>query len=97
MHVAMIKFSIRLPENESLKGKRRVVRSLCQKLRNHFEVSVAEVANNDDLRTAVIGISFVSNSIPVLHQIISNIMKYLQASSGDFILLNFEQNIVQGI
>lgn len=97
MNIGVIKFSIRIPNNQSLKGKRRIVNSLCQKIRNKFPVSVAEVESNDDLKKGVIGISFVSNSTLVIQQILSQILAFLQEYPGDFILLEFDQDIMAGI
>ena len=62
MHVGVCKITLRLPENGSLKGKRRVVSSLSSRLRNKFNVSVAEVEDNDAWQIATLGITCVSNS-----------------------------------
>lgn len=94
MKIGIIKFSIRLPANQSLKGKRRVVNSICQRIRNQFNVAVAEVESNDNLKIAIIGISFVSNSTKVVQQVISQILNFLQSYGGDFILDEFNQNII---
>jgi uncharacterized protein len=96
MHIGVIKFSIRLPENQSLKGKRRTIQSLCQKIRNHFSVSIAEVAQNDDLKTAVIGVTCVSNSYQVIQKMIAAILAYLQEHVGNFVLEEFTQEIISG-
>jgi uncharacterized protein len=94
LNIGIIKFSIRLPGNKSLKEKRRVVHSLCQKIRNRFGVSIAEVEQNDNLKMAVIGISFVSNSSIVINRIISQLLSFLQENTGNFILLEFNQEII---
>ncbi|MBA2654224.1 MAG: DUF503 domain-containing protein [Gammaproteobacteria bacterium] len=96
MNVGIIKFTIRMPANQSLKDKRKVVHSLCQKLRNTFGISVAEVESNDNLKIGVIGISFVSNSTQILDQIVAQILSYLREHSGDFVLVDFQQDIIAG-
>jgi uncharacterized protein YlxP (DUF503 family) len=96
MNIGVIKFSIRLPANQSLKGKRKIVNSLIQQLKNTFGVSVSEVENQDNLKTATIGICFVSNSSQILQQITSQILSFLQQRAGDFILLEFDQEIISG-
>jgi uncharacterized protein len=96
MNIGIIKFTIRIPTNQSLKGKRKVVKSLCQKLRNQFEVAVAEVERNDALKIAVIGISLVSNNTAIIHQIIAQILDYIRDHSGDFVLQDFDQDIITG-
>lgn len=96
MQVGIIKFTIHLPDNHSLKGKRRVINSLCQKLRNHFEISVAEVEHHDNLSLSSIGMSFVSNNGQVIQKVITDIMTYLQNYTGDFILGEFKQDVITG-
>ncbi|HEA65862.1 hypothetical protein LCGC14_2288460 [marine sediment metagenome] len=56
----IIKF--RLHDCHSLKGKRRIVRSIISNLRNNFNASVAEVASNDLHQRAEIGFALVGNN-----------------------------------
>lgn len=97
MNVGVIKFSIYLPSNQSLKGKRSVVKSLCHKLRNHFDIAIAEVEDNDQLKTAVIGISLVSNDSKIIQKVTSQILHYIQEHSADFILQDFHHEIMPGL
>lgn len=46
---------------DSLKAKRKVVRAIVARVRNHFNAAVAEVADNDLYQRAVIGVSMVGN------------------------------------
>jgi uncharacterized protein len=57
--VCRITFSI--PGNDSLKGKRRVVRRIVDRTSNHFNAAVAEVGALDQHRQALIGFAVVSN------------------------------------
>ena len=52
--------------NNSLKGKRRVVRAIKDRLKNDFNVSVAEVGNQDVWQSLHIGISAVSSDKPYM-------------------------------
>jgi len=51
----------RLHQCRSLKEKRKVVKAIVARIRNHFNASVAEVADNDIYQRAVIGISLVGS------------------------------------
>jgi uncharacterized protein YlxP (DUF503 family) len=57
--VGLITF--RLHECHSLKDKRRIVKAVIARLRNNFNASVAEVADNDVHQRAVVGFSLVGN------------------------------------
>ncbi len=58
----MLQVIIEVPESLSLKDKRRVVKSIKDKLRLRFHVSCAETDLQDSLRFAQIGAALVSNS-----------------------------------
>ena len=47
MHVGVARVALHLAENSSLKGKRMVVKSVVQRVRNRFNVAVAEIETQD--------------------------------------------------
>ncbi|MDX2454720.1 DUF503 domain-containing protein [Desulfosarcina sp.] len=51
----------RIHQCRSLKEKRKVVKAIVARIRNHFNASVAEVADNDIYQRAVIGISLIGS------------------------------------
>lgn len=57
--VGQIKF--RLFDVRSLKGKRKIVKSIIKRIDNAFNISIAEVELNDSHDWAVIGFSIVGN------------------------------------
>jgi len=60
--------------NNSLKGKRRVVRAIKDRLKNDFNVSIAEVGNQDVLQSLHIGISAVSSDKPYMDGLMTKIV-----------------------
>ncbi|UCG05707.1 MAG: DUF503 domain-containing protein [Desulfobacterales bacterium] len=54
--------TLRLHECRSLKGKRKIVKSIINQLRNNFNASVAEIGANDMYQRAEIGVSLVGNT-----------------------------------
>src|SRR5262249_18715283 len=61
MIVGSLRVRLLLRESRSLKEKRQVVRSIKDRLRNSFNVSVAEVDALENRQLAVLGIATVSN------------------------------------
>ena len=59
MTVGVLRLTIFLPENHSLKGKRSVLRTIKARVRNKFNVSIAEADHHDLWQRAVLGISQV--------------------------------------
>jgi uncharacterized protein YlxP (DUF503 family) len=67
MVVGIGTMTFRLHDCHSLKGKRRVVKSIVAQLRNHFNASVAEVDANDAYHKAIIGVAMVGNRTAVIN------------------------------
>jgi uncharacterized protein YlxP (DUF503 family) len=61
MVVGICQLDLRIPENQSLKGKRHVIRKLIDRVRHRFNVSISEVGDNDLWQRAQIGICTVGN------------------------------------
>jgi uncharacterized protein YlxP (DUF503 family) len=83
-----------MPENRSLKDKRQVVRSLCQRIRNKFEVAVAEVADNDTWQLATIGVTCVSNSAELCDRMLRDIVAYAEESRLDAEVVDIEMDVI---
>ena len=60
--------------NNSLKGKRRVVRAIKDRLKNDFNVSVTEVGHQDVWQSLHIGISAVASNRPYMDGLISKVV-----------------------
>lgn len=78
MIVGIIRLRVRLPGNHSLKGKRRVVKSLIGQVRSRFNVAVAEIALNDVWQRAEIGISTIGNSQPIINSVLDKILEFIE-------------------
>lgn len=61
MVVGCLTMSVNIPGAQSLKEKRRVVKSLIARLKNKFNASIAEVGDNDKWQMCQLGASVVSN------------------------------------
>ena len=60
--------------NNSLKGKRRVVRTIKDRLKNDFNVSIAEIDNQDVLQNLHIGISTVGSDRPYIDGLVTKVV-----------------------
>ncbi|MCE1246750.1 MAG: DUF503 domain-containing protein [Firmicutes bacterium] len=80
MFVSICWFDIRLLNKpESLKGKRHVVRSLKDRIRNKFQVSVSEVGGNDLWQRLELGISYVTSDNTLAEQVYAQILNMLDS------------------
>lgn len=74
MIVGLLTLDLHFPESNSLKSKRWVLRSIKDRIRNKFNVSVAEVDANDLWQRSVIGISCVANETKIINTVFDNII-----------------------
>jgi len=88
MNIGVCKLELRLPENQSLKGKRQVVKSIIARLRNEYNVSVAEVDNQDLWQLATLGITCVSNHRRHADEILSRVVKFVAQNYPNLELLS---------
>ena len=96
MNVGVCKVTLRLPENQSLKGKRRVISSLCSRIRNKFNVSIAEVGDNEAWQVASLGITCVSNNSRHADEILHSVLAYIESGREDLELVAHDLETLSG-
>jgi uncharacterized protein YlxP (DUF503 family) len=74
--IAYLTLEIRIEGAHSLKDKRQVVRSIKDGLRNHFNVSVAEIDPSDAWQRATLGVVSISSSRDYLDGLMKNVERY---------------------
>jgi len=73
MPIAFLTIELRIEAAHSLKDKRQVLRSVKDKLRAHFNVSVAELDYTDVWQRATIGVVSISSSRDYLDGLMHNV------------------------
>jgi len=66
---------------DNLKEKRTVVKSIIQRVKNRFNVSIAEIEDQDVHRSIVIGYACVSNSRRLADEIVHNVLDFIENNS----------------
>ena len=94
MNVGVCKINLRLPENSSLKGKRQVLKSITARVRNKFNVSVAEIDNHDRWQLATIGICCVSNDNRFTNEVLSRVVDFVINGHFEVEILDYEIEIM---
>lgn len=88
MHVLLISIDLHIPHAQSLKDKRREIKSLKDKLSSRFNASVAEVDKLDSWQSAVLAVCMVSNERVYLEK---------QFSSIEALVLEYSELELMGI
>jgi uncharacterized protein len=90
MHVGLCRIKMRLAENESLKGKRQVVKSIIARVQNKFSVCISEVEDNDAWQSVTLGVACVSNDSRHANEILSHVVSFIEDSQFDAEMLDYE-------
>ena len=83
MHVGVARIALELPENGSLKGKRMVVKSITQRVRNRFNVAVAEVDTQDGWQVARLGIVCISEDRRHSNEMLNKVLDFIESERLD--------------
>ena len=94
MNVGVCKVRLRLPENHSLKGKRQVLKSITSRVASKFNVSIAEVGDNDSWQTTTLGICLVSNDNRYTNEVLSKIADFIIGGRFDLEVLDYNIEIL---
>ncbi len=83
IHVGVARLELHIPENGSLKTKRMVVKSVVQRVRNRFNVAVAEVDTHDVWQVATLGIVCVSDDRRHANEMMSKVVAFIESERLD--------------
>ena len=79
--VGVLRLSVRVPGSRSLKDKRRVIRQLCDRLRNRQHLSVAEVGHREDHGRAVLAATMVSSDARLIQSTLDKAVHQIEQTS----------------
>jgi len=82
MVVGLLSMELYIPESGSLKMKRMVLKSIKDKLRRDFNISIAEVGANDLWRRTLLGISVVSNDRKFANKVLNKIVDRISTNGS---------------
>ena len=97
MHIGVCRIMLHLPDSDSLKDKRQVARSLSSRIRNKFNVAVAEVEDQDLRQRLTLAVCCVSTDSSHANEMISKVVEFIEESRRDLELLDFETEIISGV
>ena len=91
--VAVGTVELHLPDVESLKDKRHVLKGLKEKVRHRFEVSVAEVDHQDTWQRATLAVACVSQDSRHANEVVSKALAFIE-SQVDGHVIDIETEIL---
>ena len=97
MNIGALIVKLHLPENQSLKGKRKTVKSIVAQVSNKFNVSIAEIDDQDLWQSAIIGVTCVSNDSRHANEILSHVISFIGHVRGDAEICDYEIEILHAL
>lgn len=93
MTVGILRTVLFIQESNSLKEKRMVLHSLKARLRNNFNVSVAQIEDQDKWQKTTLAIVGVDRNRNNMHSTLSHIVNFLERH-GEINILNYEMEMI---
>ena len=90
MVIGLCTIDLHLPSANSLKDKRSVLKSVMPRIRREFNVSIAEVDNQDVWRSATLGVVTVSNDTAYAHGLLTKVVGWIERTRLDVDLVDYQ-------
>jgi uncharacterized protein YlxP (DUF503 family) len=87
--VGLCTIELQIAASASLKDKRRVIRSLQKRVRNEFNVSVAEVDHQDSWQLTTLAVACVATDSGYAHGLMERVVGFIQRIRPDVVLLDY--------
>jgi len=88
MIVGVLHVECSLPGTQSIKDKRRILRSLLDRLHNRFHVAAAEVTHQDSWRRAGLAVAYISTDARHADQVLARVAREIDRN-GDLVLMDY--------
>jgi uncharacterized protein YlxP (DUF503 family) len=82
MVVGVANIDIHIPQSGSLKSKRHLLKGIKDRLKNKFNISIAEVGHNDLWQRATLGVAVVANEKKFANQVLSKVVEQINQENG---------------
>ncbi len=94
MNAGICKIRLHLSESRSLKDKRRTVKSIISRLRSKYNISIAEVDDQDLWQLVTLGIACVSNHNQHVDEILSKVISFITNNYPELEIVDQEMEIL---
>jgi uncharacterized protein YlxP (DUF503 family) len=96
MNVGICRIKLHISESQSLKDKRRIIKSVITRLKNQYNISIAEVDDQDLWQLVTLGISCVSNHKQHVDEILSKVMNFIVNNYPELEIVDHQTEILSG-
>ncbi|MFO7696316.1 MAG: DUF503 domain-containing protein [Anaerolineae bacterium] len=94
MVIGLLTVELQIPASGSLKDKRQVIRSLVTRLRQEYNISVAQVDHLDSWQLCALAIACVSNEGSQAQHVLQRVAGYIEARAVDYVVLDIQTELL---
>jgi uncharacterized protein len=88
MVVGVLRVDCSLPGTQSIKDKRRIVKSVLDRLHHRFRVAAAEVEYQDSWRRAGLAVAYISTDVRHADEVLAHVASAIE-QRGDLVVLDY--------
>jgi uncharacterized protein YlxP (DUF503 family) len=89
MPIGLCLIQLRFSDATSVKDKRRITKSIIDRTRHRFNISIAEINMEQSLQQTSLAITTVSNSTPLTQSTLANVVNFIESTRLDIELLDY--------
>lgn len=93
LRIGVLQFTIEIPHAASLKDKRRVVKSMKDRIRRKFNVSIAEIDDLDEWTVATLGAVMAGTDVAYVNGALDKLINALE-NERDAVLIDNQIEII---
>lgn len=77
MIVGILSIELFIPESNSLKSKRYIIKSIKDRLKNRYNISIAEIDYNDKWQRTTLGVTTLANEKKLVESVLNKVINYI--------------------
>ena len=94
MVIGLCTLQLQIPAASSLKDKRQVLRSVTTRVHNEFNISVAEVAQQNSRQLATLALVCVSADSAYVQGLMERAVQFIRTAHAELVLLDYETELL---
>ncbi|HEX7101019.1 MAG TPA: DUF503 domain-containing protein [Nitrolancea sp.] len=94
MILGTAQLTLHIPDAQSLKDRRRVVKSIVQRVRNRYDVAIADVDKQQQWQAATLGVVAVANSSQYVETVVQQVINFIEQNLQSGYLTDVRTDVI---
>jgi len=82
MIIGILQLVLRFSDSHSLKEKRRILKSIKDRLRQQFNIAVAEIGDQDRWQSSLLGVASIGNDKRYVNGLLTRVQSWIEEHGG---------------